>query len=100
MSGDKSQLETITLDGASEASLNETTLPQQSLNGTTLDSRYSIEMQIGQGGVGIVYLARDRKLHDKPVVIKGLQEKSLQDGWVGEKFQAEQGERAAVEHAG
>src|SRR5437660_6002983 len=100
MSGDKSQLETITLDGASEASLNETTLPQQSLNGTTLDSRYSIEMQIGQGGVGIVYLARDRKLHDKPVVIKVLHEKSLQDSWVVQKFQQEKEALARVDHPG
>src|SRR5437763_2540861 len=100
MSGDKSQLETITLDEASEASLNETTLPQQSLNGTTLDSRYSIEMQIGQGGVGIVYLARDQKLHDKPVVIKILHEKSLQDSWVVQKFQQEKEALARVDHPG
>ena len=100
MSGDKSQLETITLDEASETSLNETTLPQQSLNGTTLDSRYSIEMQIGQGGVGIVYLARDRKLHDKPVVIKVLHEKSLQDSWVVQKFQQEKEALARVDHPG
>jgi len=100
MSGDKSQLETITLDEASETSLNETTLPQQSLNGTTLDSRYSIEMQIGQGGVGIVYLARDQKLHDKPVVIKILHEKSLQDSWVVQKFQQEKEALARVDHPG
>src|SRR2546421_8446504 len=100
MSGDKSQLETITLDEASEASLNETTLPQQSLNGTTLDSRYSIEMQIGQGGVGIVYLARDQKLHNKAVVIKVLHEKSLQDSWVVQKFQQEKEALARVDHPG
>src|SRR2546423_3223792 len=100
MSGDKSQLETVTLDGASEASLNETTLPQQCLNGTTLDSRYSIENQIGQGGVGIVYLARDQKLHDKPVVIKVLHEKSSQDSWVVQKFQQEKEALARVDHPG
>src|SRR2546423_13620493 len=100
MSADKSQLETVTLDGASEASLNETTLPQQSLNGTTLDSRYSIEKQIGQGGVGIIYLARDQKLHDKPVVIKVLHEKSLQDSWVVQKFQQEKQALARVDHPG
>src|SRR2546423_8596429 len=100
MSADKSQLETITLDGASGSSLNETTLPQQSLNGTTLDSRYSIEKQIGQGGVGIIYLARDQKLHDKPVVIKVLHEKSLQDSWVVQKFQQEKEALARVDHPG
>lgn len=100
MSADKSQLETITLDGTSEASLNETTLPQPSLNGQTLDSRYSIEKQIGQGGVGVVYLARDQKLHDKPVVIKVLHEKSLQDSWVVQKFQQEKEALARVDHPG
>ncbi|HXI24655.1 MAG TPA: protein kinase [Pyrinomonadaceae bacterium] len=100
MSPDKSQLETITLDGSSKPSLNETTLPQQSLNGTTLDSRYSIEKQIGQGGVGVVYLARDQKLHHKPVVIKVLHEKSLQDSWVVQKFQQEKEALARVDHPG
>ena len=100
MSADKSQLETITLDGTSAASLNETTLPQPSLSGRTLDSRYSIEKQIGQGGVGVVYLARDQKLHDKPVVIKILHEKSLQDSWVVQKFQQEKEALARVDHPG
>src|ERR1043166_6259908 len=100
MSADKSQLETITLDVTSRASLNETTLPQPSLNGTTLDSRYSIEKQIGQGGVGVVYLARDQKLHNKPVVIKVLHEKSLQDSWVVQKFQQEKEALARVDHPG
>ncbi len=100
MSDDKSQLETITLDGTSRASLNETTLPQPSLHGTTLDSRYAIEKQIGQGGVGVVYLARDQKLHHKPVVIKVLHEKSLQDSWVVQKFQQEKEALARVDHPG
>src|SRR5438067_11503510 len=100
MSGNKSQLETITLDEASETSLNETTLPQQSLNGTTLDSRYSIEMQIGQGGVGIVYLARDQKLYGKPVVLKVLAREFLPGSWVGEKFQQEKEALAPVDHPG
>src|SRR2546421_3328920 len=98
MSGDKSQLETITLDEASEASLNETTLPQQSLTGATLDNRYYIEKELGRGGVGAVYLARDRKLHDKPVVIKILLEKSLQNSWVVQKFQQEKEALARVDH--
>ena len=44
--------------------------PPQSFIGTTLDNRYFIEKELGHGGVGAVYLARDRKLHDKPVVVK------------------------------
>ena len=50
------------------------------LGGVALDSRYSIQKELGQGGVGAVYLARDLKLHDKPVVIKVLLEKSLHIG--------------------
>ncbi len=71
-----------------------------SLIGVTLDSRYSIEKELGQGGVGAVYLARDRKLHDKPVVIKVLLEKSLQNSWVVQKFQQEKEALARVDHPG
>jgi tRNA A-37 threonylcarbamoyl transferase component Bud32 len=81
--------------------LNETSLPNApSLIGLTLDSRYSIQKELGQGGVGAVYLARDRKLHDKPVVIKVLLEKSLQNSWVVQKFQQEKEALARVDHPG
>jgi serine/threonine protein kinase len=71
-----------------------------SLIGVTLDNRYSIQKELGQGGVGIVYLAHDRKLHDKPVVIKVLLEKSLQNSWVVQKFQQEKEALARVDHPG
>lgn len=98
---DSSQLETVTLNEPSTGPLNETTLPQQHpLIGQTLDSRYLIEKELGQGGVGVVYLARDRKLHDKPVVIKVLLDKSLQNSWVVQKFQQEKEALARVDHPG
>lgn len=101
MSADKSQLETLTLDGTSAAHLNETTLPQQpGLIGQTLDGRYLIDSELGQGGVGAVYLARDLKLHDKRVVIKVLLDKSLQNAWVVQKFQQEKEALARVDHPG
>jgi serine/threonine protein kinase len=91
---------TITVD-QSRATLNETSLPAPaSLIGVTLDSRYSIQKELGQGGVGAVYLARDRKLHDKPVVIKVLLEKSFQNSWVVQKFQQEKEALARVDHPG
>src|SRR6266481_1754474 len=102
MPADKSQLETVTLNETPVAPpLNETTLPQQSnLIGKTLDERYFIESELGQGGVGAVYLASDRKLHDKHVVIKILLDKSLQNSWVVQKFQQEKEALARVDHPG
>ncbi len=83
------------------SSLNETsTVPLQTVIGITLDNRYFIEKELGRGGVGAVYLARDRKLHDKPVVIKILLEKSLQNSWVVQKFQQEKEALARVDHPG
>jgi serine/threonine protein kinase len=92
---------TLTLDqSAGQPTLNETSLPLPSLIGMTLDNRYLIQKELGQGGVGTVYLARDRKLHDKAVVIKVLLEKSLQDSWVVQKFQQEKEALARVDHPG
>jgi serine/threonine protein kinase len=70
------------------------------LPGTTIDNRYFIEKELGRGGVGAVYLARDRKLHDKAVVIKVLLEKSLHNSWVLQKFQQEKEALARVDHPG
>jgi serine/threonine protein kinase len=38
--------------------------------GALLKERYQIERELGRGGIGAIYLARDRQLMDKPVVIK------------------------------
>ena len=101
MPEDKSQVETLTLNETSTGTLNETTLPQQpGLIGQTVDQRYVIESAIGQGGVGAVYLARDRKLHDKRVVLKILLDRSLQNEWVVQKFQQEKEALARVDHPG
>lgn len=37
----------------------------ESYLGTTLDGRYRIEKELGRGGSGVVYLARDQQLHSK-----------------------------------
>lgn len=67
---------------------------------TTLDGRYFIEKELGHGGVGAVYFARDRKLHDKPVVVKVLLEKSLREPWVVQKFQQEKEALSRIDHPG
>jgi serine/threonine protein kinase len=79
---------------------NETRLPPAELAGLTVDHRYLIQKELGQGGVGAVYLAFDRKLHDKRVVIKVLLDKSLQNSWVVQKFQQETEALARVDHPG
>ncbi len=93
---------TITAEPAHDRiPLNETSLPSlPGLSGTTLDGRYFIQKELGQGGVGAVYLAQDQKLHGKLVVVKVLLEKSLQNSWVVQKFQQEKEALARVDHPG
>lgn len=87
---------------AAQISASQTTLiaEPRGLNGTTLDGRYFVEKELGHGGVGAVYLARDRKLHDKAVVVKVLLETSLHDPWVVQKFQQEKEALARIDHPG
>ncbi|HEV7682891.1 MAG TPA: serine/threonine-protein kinase [Pyrinomonadaceae bacterium] len=74
--------------------------PPDRLVGTTIDGRFRIERELGQGGVGAVYLARALKLHDKRVVVKVLLEQSLRNEWVVRKFQQEKEALARVDHPG
>lgn len=74
--------------------------PSDKLVGTAVDGRYLIVKELGHGGVGAVYLARDRKLHDKPVVVKVLLEKSAHNEWAVQKFQQEKEALARVDHPG
>ena len=83
------------------ASLDPTVLPRPvGLIGQTLDGRYFVEKEMGHGGVGVVYLARDRRLMDKCVVVKVLLEKWLQDEWITNKFLHEKEALARVDHPG
>ena len=101
MSPDKSQLETVTIDAAATTPLNQTSSPsQQNRIGELLGDRYQVEAELGRGGVGAVYLARDRKLHDKRVVVKILLDESLTNAWVVQKFQQEREALARVDHPG
>ena len=93
---------TLAFDSSTAALAGETSSLSEASNviGITLDNRYFIEKELGRGGVGAVYLARDRKLHDKAVVIKVLLDKSLQNSWVVQKFQQEKEALARVDHPG
>jgi serine/threonine protein kinase/predicted aspartyl protease len=61
-----------------------------SLIGMKLGGRYLIERQLGRGGMGAVYLARDKpELHSRPVVVKVLLEEGLRNELVIGRFQRE-----------
>ena len=64
--------------------------------GTTL-SHYSIEAELGRGGMGIVYKARDTKL-DREVAIKVLPSAALASADDRERFYREAKSAAALNH--
>ena len=63
-----------------------TPAPQELRPGLKLKNRYLIEKELGRGGIGVVYLARDERLHAMPVVIKFLLDTSNQSAWLAKKF--------------
>jgi serine/threonine-protein kinase len=66
---------------------------------TLIRGRYWIEKELGRGGIGIVYLARDVQLHNRPVVMKVLQE-VREEEWIQKKFRQEMEALARIEHPG
>jgi len=53
--------------------------------GTTFDGRYKIERQLGEGGMGVVYLAR-HKVIDKKVAVKVLRADLAKDREMVDRF--------------
>jgi serine/threonine protein kinase len=79
----------------------EATIPASGFGvGMTINGRYLIEKELGRGGIGVVYLARDQQLLSKRVVVKVLLEESQQNEWVRRKFQQEIEALTRVEHPG
>jgi hypothetical protein len=73
------------------------------LTGKLLDGRYLVEGQLGRGGIGVVYLARDTKLMEKRVVVKVLLDLPGDDDtrhWVRRKFREEIEALARIDHPG
>jgi tRNA A-37 threonylcarbamoyl transferase component Bud32 len=70
------------------------------LTGTLIRDRYWIERELGRGGFGAVYLARDRQLMDRPVVIKVLLGEALENEWSRRKFSQEIEAMARIHHPG
>ncbi len=67
--------------------------------GVQLKGRYLIERELGSGGFGTVFLARDTQLHNKAVVVKILRDLH-DDGWARKKFVAECEALACINHPG
>jgi serine/threonine protein kinase len=67
--------------------------------GVQLKGRYLIERELGSGGFGTVFLARDTQLHNKAVVVKILRDLH-DDGWARKKFVAECEALARINHPG
>ena len=71
-----------------------------SLLGKVIDARYLIERELGKGGMGNLYLARDLSLYGRPVVIKFLLEALQQDPYVVKKFSQEVEALSRIDHHG
>jgi serine/threonine protein kinase len=79
------------VDNSTSAS-NQPSVPSSRANliGKMLGGRYIIERELGRGGMGAVYLARDKpELYSRPVVVKVLLEEALKHDWVITKFHQE-----------
>lgn len=64
--------------------------PQQDrFVGKELDQRYLIERKLGQGGFGSVYLATDRKMSSRQVVVKVMHADETFNEWSLKKFKQE-----------
>ncbi|HQR31350.1 MAG TPA: protein kinase [Blastocatellia bacterium] len=84
------------------ATLAEST-PSSEYLGLVLKDRYLIERVLGRGGLGIVFLARDKQLLNRAVVIKVLiAERGDQryDLWFQKKFKQEMEALARINHPG
>ena len=68
--------------------------------GALVKERYRVEKELGRGGFGAVYLARDEQLHSRPVVIKVLLEQAGQGEWFSKKFREEREALARIDHPG
>ena len=66
--------------------------------GMVIKERWVIERELGRGGIGAVYLAKDKKMVSRPVVIKVLLEDSLKNSWVVNKFRHEIDALTRVDH--
>jgi serine/threonine protein kinase len=67
--------------------------------GQLIKNRYRLQKELGKGGMGVVYLAHDMQLHNRPVVIKVLRDATAED-WLTKKFRQEIEALVRIEHPG
>jgi serine/threonine protein kinase len=72
----------------------------ENLVGTTIDDRYLIERELGQGGMSQVYVALDLKLKRQAVVIKILSEALVHDSYARQKSEQEVEALLRIDHPG
>lgn len=72
----------------------------EKLVGTTIDERYLIERELGQGGMSQVYVAHDLKLKRQAVVIKILSEALVHDSYARQKSEQEVEALLRIDHPG
>src|SRR5438128_8203812 len=65
-----------------------------------LKDGFEMEGELGRGGMSVVYLARDRQLLAKRVVIKVLLQETSEDSWMRQKFLQEMEALARIDHPG
>ncbi len=66
--------------------------------GSVVGGRYRIEAELGRGGFGVVFRARDENLDFRPVVVKVLLAKSAGSEWVQKKFEDERRALVRLNH--
>ncbi|QUV83329.1 protein kinase [Chloracidobacterium sp. D] len=72
----------------------------QQARGTSVSDRYVVERELGRGGNGIVYLARDQQLHGRLVVVKVLLENQQSEPLAQRLFESESEALARISHPG
>ncbi len=70
------------------------------LVGQVVNNRYEIQSELKRGGMGVVYLAKDRQLHSRPVVVKVLLDDAFQSEYVVQKFRQEVEALSRIDHPG
>lgn len=65
-----------------------------------LKDRYAVDRELGRGGMSVVYLAYDRMLLNKQVIVKVLRSEQKENEWLRKKLMQEMEALARIDHPG